>query len=96
MAAFIEIKEPGKEKFEITWYIGQPFKFNPFHITSIQIDGDEQFLIPYPNRVHVISGTEAIMYGIYIKDVYSDYNEPFITEEGINTLLKGNNNPQAN
>lgn len=67
MAARIDIKEPGLPKYSVTWNLGQKFSFNPNYIVSAQIDGDEQFLIPYPNKIQVLTGTEAILYGCYIK-----------------------------
>lgn len=96
MAAYIDIQEPGHPKFTITWYIGQKFKYNPHQIIAATIDGDEQFFIDYRDRIKTITGTEAILYGIFIKTLYKDGVEPTITEEGINALLKGNSNPQAN
>jgi hypothetical protein len=68
MAAIITTQKPGESKQQITWKIGDSFDKNPHDIVSIQLSGDEQLLIPYPNKVHVITGTEAILYGAYIKD----------------------------
>jgi hypothetical protein len=68
MAAKIKIKEPNKPAYDVDWSIGKPFNHNPNQIVSVEISGDEQFLLPYPNKVHVLTGTEAILYGAYIKD----------------------------
>lgn len=96
MAAYIDIKEPGQPQFSITWHVGQPFKFNPYHIVSIDVDGDEQLCIPYPERIQRLEGTEAMLYDLYIRNTYKNCKEPIVTEEGINTMLKGNSSPKLN
>lgn len=68
MAAKIKIQEPGKPAFDVNWKIGDDFNHNAHSIVSVEISGDEQFLLPYPNKNQVLTGTEAILYGAYIKD----------------------------